>query len=406
MSLSRRSLLAAAAATPLLTRHARAAGSQVIRIGVMNDMTGPLSDDGGPGSAACVQQAIDDLGNLGFQVQVLTADHQNKPDVGVTLARQWYDQADVDLIIDVPISSIAFGISTLAREKNKMFIASGSGSTDITGKQCSPNTIQWTYDTYMLAKSIGTQVVKSGGDKWFFITADYVFGHQLEHDTAHFVEAAGGKVLGTIAFPFPGNVDFSSYLLKAQASGANVLGVIANGQDLVNCVKQVSEFGLSKQLRVATPIVTINNIVELGTTDAKGIFLTETFYWDMNDRTRAFTKRVLPKIPGKHPPNMLQAGCYSGAMHYLKAVAALGVEKAKTDGRAVVEQMKRTRIDDDAFGAGSVRIDGRTLFPAYLFEVKSPAESRTPWDCYKLKATTSPEDAWPPLGRGCEFIHT
>jgi branched-chain amino acid transport system substrate-binding protein len=351
------------------------------------------------GSAICVEQAIKDLGQLGFAVKVLTGDHQNKPDVGTAIARQWYDQAGVDMIIDVPISSISFGISTLAHEKNKVFITSGSGSTDLTGKQCTPNMIQWTYDTYMLSKSVGTQVVRVGGDKWFFVTADYVFGQQLQRDTSQFVQKAGGTVVGSAAFPYPGTTDFSSYLLKAQASGANVLAMIANGADLVNCIKQTHEFGLAKSMRLAAPIVTINNIEELGA-QAQGIYLTETFYWDLNDRTRAFAARVRPKMPGRNPPNMLQAGCYSGATHYLKAISALGASTAQ-DGAAVVARMKQMPSDDDAFGPGSVRIDGRTLFPAYLFEVAPPAQD--PWACYKLIATTPPAEAWPPLGRGCSL---
>jgi branched-chain amino acid transport system substrate-binding protein len=402
---TRRALLGAAAATTaatLLPRRARAQ-QKTVTIGVLNDMTGPLSGDGGMGSVACVKQAIADLGSLGFAVKVLAADHQNKPDVGASIARQWYDQEGVDMIIDVPISSIAFGVSTLAKEKNKVFIISGSGSTDLTGKACSPNAIQWTYDTYMLSKSVGTQVVRVGGDKWFMLTADYVFGHQLERDLTTFVQQAGGKVLGAAPFPYPGTSDFSSYLLQAQASGANALGLLANGADLVSCIKQAHEFGLAKTMRIAAPIVTINDIVELGAEQGQGIYLTETFYWDLNDRTRGFAARVRPTMPQHAYPNMLQAGCYSGATQYLKAVAALGADKA-ADGAAVVKQMKSTPCDDDAFGPGSIRIDGRTLYPAYLFEVKTPAETKDPWACYKLVATTPPAEAWPPLGRGCSLV--
>jgi branched-chain amino acid transport system substrate-binding protein len=401
---TRRTILAGAAAigaTSLLPRGARAQGKPVT-IGVLNDMNGPLAGDGGMGSVACVNQAIADLGPLGFEVKVLAADHQNKPDVGASVARQWFDEQGVDMVIDVPISSIAFGVSTLAREKNRVFITSGSGSTDITGKACSPNTIQWTYDTYMLSKSVGTQVVRVGGDKWFMLTADYVFGHQLERDLSHFVQEAGGKVLGSAPFPYPGTSDFSSYLLQAQASGANALGLLANGADLVSCIKQAHEFGLANTMRIAAPIVTINDIVELGPEQGQGIYLTETFYWDLNERTRGFANRVRPKMPHNAMPNMLQAGCYSGATQYLKAVKALGADKA-ADGAAVVKQMKAMPTDDDAFGPGSIRIDGRTLFPAYLFEVKTPAETKDPWACYKLIATTPPAEAWPPLGRGCSL---
>jgi branched-chain amino acid transport system substrate-binding protein len=402
-TLSRRALLGATAGAALLPARRARAQSNVVTIGVLNDRTGPLSGDGGMGSVACVKQAIADLGNLGFTVKVLAADHQNKPDIGAAIARQWYDQEGVDMIIDVPISSISFGIVTLAKEKNKVFITSGSGSTDLTGKACSANSIQWTYDTYMLAKSTGTQVVRVGGDKWFFLTADYVFGHQLERDMSTFVQQAGGKVIGSSSFPYPGTSDFSSYLLQAQASGANVLGILANGADLVSCVKQAHEFGLAPAMRLTAPIVTINDIFEIGPEQGQGIYLTETFYWDMNDRTRGFTGRVRSQMPQHAAPNMLQAGCYSGAVHYLKAVAALGAGKAN-DGVAVVKQMKAMPCDDDAFGPGSVRIDGRTLFPAYLFQVKTPAETKDPWACYKLIATTPPAEAWPPLGRGCSLV--
>ena len=396
-ALSRRTLLAAGAGLGL----ARAADApSVITIGVMNDMTGPLSGDGGPGSVACVRQAINELGRLGLTVKVLTADHQNKPDIGASIARHWYDQDGVDLIVDVPISSISFGIATLAREKNKVFITSGSGSTDLTGSHCTPNTIQWTYDTYMLAKSVGAQVVRAGGKKWFFISADYVFGQQLERDTVHFLQEAGGTLVGSVAYPYPGSGDFSAFLLQAQASGADVLGIVGNGADLVNCVKQAHEFGLNRTMRLATPLVTINNIQEIGPAQAQGIYLTETFYWDLNDRTRAFTARVRPTMPNQHPPNMLQAGCYSATTHFLKTVAAMDRSRVR-DGAAVVAAMKQTPCDDDAFGPGSVRVDGRTLFPAYLFEVKSPTDTTDPWACYRLVATTPANEAWPPLGRGC-----
>jgi branched-chain amino acid transport system substrate-binding protein len=400
-SIARRSVMAGGTAATLLPRRGRAAAARTIKIGVMNDMTGPLSGDGGKGSTACVQQAIRDLGAIGFDVDVLSGDHQNKPDVGAAIAREWYDQHGVDMIIDVPISSIAFNVATLAKEKNKVFITSGSGSTDLTGKACNANMIQWTYDTYMLSRSVGTQVVKAGGDKWYFVTADYVFGHQLQDDTAKFVQQAGGKVLGAVAFPYPGQTDFSSFLVQAQASGANVLALNANGADLVNGIKQAHEFGLARSMRLAVPIATINNIRELGD-QAEGIYLTETFYWDLNDRTRAFTKRVRPTMPEQNPPNMMQAGCYSGATHYLKAVAALGAKQAE-DGAAVVAKMKQMPSDDDAFGPGSVRIDGRGLFPAYLFEVVK--SDKDPWACYKLVATTPPTEAWPPVGRGCPLVH-
>ncbi len=404
--LGRRAALAAGTCAGLLAgRSARADVPATITIGVLNDMTGPLSGDGGLGSVACVRQAVAELASLGLKVRVLAADHQNKADIGTAIARHWYDQEAVDLIVDVPISSISFGIATLAREKNKVFITSGSGSTDLTGAQCTPNTIQWTYDTYMLSKSVGTQVVRAGGTRWFFVTADYVFGHQLQRDTARFVQEAGGSIAGSVSYPYPGTGDFSAYLLQAQASGANVLGLVGNGADLVNCVKQAHEFGLNQTMRLATPLTTINNIQEIGPAQAQGILLTETFYWDLNDRTRGFAARVRPSMPNDHPPNMLQAGCYSATTHYLKTVAGMGANQVH-DGAAVVAAMKRAPCDDDAFGPGTIRVDGRTLFPAYLFEVKSPAETADPWACYRLIATTQAAEAWPPLGRGCTLAPT
>ena len=405
--LSRRGVLAAGAGGTLgllAPRATRAAPRGPITIGVLNDMTGPLAGDGGRGSVACVQQAVHDLGALGLDVKVIAADHQNKPDVGTAIARHWYDQEGVDLIVDVPISSISFGIATLAREKNKVFITSGSGSTDLTGSACTPNTMQWTYDTYMLARSVGVQVVRAGGRRWFFVTADYVFGHQLERDTIRFLQEAGGSVAGSVAYPYPGSGDFSAYLLQAQASGADVLAIVGNGADLVNCVKQAHEFGLNKTMRLVAPIVTINNIEEIGPQQAQGIYLTETFYWDLNERTRAFTARVRPTMPNRHPPNMLQAGCYSAVAHFLKTLAGMEASR-RGDGAAVVAAMKRMPTDDDVFGPGSIREDGRTLFPAYLFEVKSPADTTDTWACYTRVATTPASEAWPPLGRGCSLVH-
>ncbi len=402
---SRRGMLAAGAggALGLLSRRAHADAGGTITIGVLNDMTGPLAGDGGRGSLACVARAVQDLAGLGLDVKVVSADHQNKPDVGAAIARHWYDQQGVDMIVDVPISSISFGIATLAREKNKVFITSGSGSTDLTGSACTPNTIQWTYDTYMLARSVGVQVVRAGGKRWFFVTADYVFGHQLERDTIRFLQGAGGTVAGSVAYPYPGSGDFSAYLLQAQASGADVLAIVGNGADLVNCVKQAHEFGLNRTMRLVAPIVTINNIEEIGPQQAQGIYLTETFYWDLNERTRAFTARVRPSMPNQHPPNMLQAGCYSATAHFLKTIAKMDRDKLR-DGVAIVAAMKRMPTDDDVFGPGSIREDGRTLFPAYLFEVKSPADTTDSWACYRRVATTPASEAWPPPGRGCKLV--
>jgi branched-chain amino acid transport system substrate-binding protein len=404
--IDRRTLLAgsaAAVAAPALVGRARAQGA-TITLGVLNDQSGPYRDTGGTTSVVCVKQAVQDFGDHGFKVEVVSADHQNKPDVGAGIARQWFDRDGVDVIIDVPTSSVALAVNTVIREKNKVFLNSGAGTTDLTGVQCSPNTVHWTYDTYMLAKSTGGAMAKAGGDTWYFITADYVFGQQLARDASHFVELAGGKVLGHSNYPFPGTADFSSFLLDAQASGAKVLGLANAGADTVNSIKQAVEFGLTKQMKIAAMLMFISDVNGLGLQTAQGLVLTETFYWDLNDRTRAFTNRVRSKTPD-NIPGMDHAGCYGATLHYLKAVAALGVAAAKADGKAAVAQMKKMPTDDDAFGHGSIRADGRGMFPAYLFQVKTPAESKAPWDYYKLIATTPAAEAFRPLSEGgCKMV--
>ena len=400
--IGRRTLLAASAAAVTLPR-ARAQGA-TLTLGVLNDTSGPYRDTGGTLSIACVNQAVQDFGDHGFKVEVISADHQNKPDVGAGIARQWFDRDGVDVIIDVPTSSVALAVNTVIREKNKVFLNSGAGTADLTGVQCSPNTVHWTYDTYMLAKSTGGAMAKAGGDSWYFITADYVFGQQLARDAGHFVTLAGGKVLGSSPYPFPATQDFSSFLLQAQASGAKVLGLANAGADTINCIKQAAEFGLTKQMKIAAMLMFISDVNGLGLPVAQGLVLTESFYWDLNDRTRAFTKRVQAKAPGV-APGMDQAGCYGATLHYLKAVADLGIAKAKADGKAVVDRMKAMPTDDDAYGKGSIRADGRGLFPAYLFQVKTPAESHGPWDYYKLIATTPAADAFRPLAEGgCKMV--
>jgi len=294
----------------------------------------------------------------------------------------------------------------VVREKNKVFLNSGAGTSDLTGVQCSPNTVHWTYDTYMLAKSTGGAMAKTGGDSWYFVTADYVFGQQLARDGGRFVKEAGGKVLGEARYPFPATSDFSSFLLQAQASGAKVLGLANAGADTINCIKQAVEFGLTKQMKVAALLMYIGDVHGLGLQTAQNLVLTETFYWDLNDRTRAFTDRVRSKTPDNWP-NMNHAGCYGAALHYLKSVADLGVAAAKADGKAAVTRMKAMPTDDDAFGHGSIRQDGRGLFPAYLFQVKTPAESHGPWDYYKQLAITPAADAFRSLAEGgCSFVHS
>ena len=403
--IARRTLLGSAALAALPMARGRAQQPS-IKLGVLNDMSGPYRDTGGPTSLACVNQAVQDFGSHGFAVEVVNADHQNKPDVGASIARQWFDRDGVDVIIDVPTSSVALAVNSVVREKNKVFLNSGAGTADLTGAQCSPNTVHWTYDTYMLAKSTGGAMAKAGGDSWDFVTADYVFGQQLARDAGRFVKAAGGKVLGEARYPFPATTDFSSFLLQAQASGAKVLGLANAGADTINCIKQAVEFGLTKQMKLAAMLVFISDVNGLGLQTAQGLMLTETFYWDLNDRTRAFTNRVRSKTPN-NLPGMDHAGCYGAALHYLKSVADLGVAAAKADGKAAVTRMKAMPTDDDAFGHGSIREDGRGMFPAYLFQVKSPAESHGPWDYYKLVATTPAAEAFRPLSEGgCSFIHS
>ena len=402
MSLTRRTVLgAAAAAGASLPLIGRARAAETIKIGVMNDMSGPYRDLSGPTSVALVKMAIAEFGAQDFNVEVISADHQNKPDVGASIARQWADRDGVDLILDVPTSSGALAGATVSKEKNKAFVDVGGGTSDLTGKACSPTLIHWAYDTYMLAKSTGSALVKTGGNSWFFITADFAFGQALQKDTTRFVTDAGGKVLGSVAYPFPGTTDFSSFLLQAQSSGAKVLGLANAGADTVNCIKQAKEFGL--QMTSAALLMFITDVHALGLDVAQGLNLTESFYWDLNDRSRAFTKRALAAAPG-HYPTMVQAGCYSAALHFLKAVKAMGAANARKSGTAIIEQMTKIPIEDDAF-QGSIREDGRGMFNAYLFEVKKPAESKGPWDYYNLKATTPAVDAFRPLKEGgCPFI--
>ena len=404
MPVTRRALLGTtlAAAAPLAPARAQPARAQpaTIRIGVLNDQSGPYRDNTGGGSVACARLAAEEWGDQGFSVEVIGADHQNKPDIGVSIARQWLDRDGVDAIMDVPTSSVALAVAGVVRERNKVYLNSGGGTADLTGVACTPNTIHWTYDTYMLSRSTATQLVKRGGDKWFFITADYVFGQQLERDASAFVKASGGTVLGRAAYPFPETTDFSSFLLQAQASGANVIGFASAGNDTVNGVKQAHEFGLEKTMRMAALLAHPTDVDAIGPALAQGLFLTGTFYWDMNDGTRAFTKRVQDRMPGRRPPNMIQAGCYASTLHYLKAVKALGAAKAKADGAATVAQMKATPTMDEAFGAGSIRADGRALFPAYLFQARAPAAIKGQWDLLDLIATTPAAEAWRPVGEG------
>ena len=407
MQIGRRKLLQAAVAGAALPRAcAHAAAQPTIKIGVLNDQSGPYHDLGGMNTVNCVRQAVQDFGPRGFGVEVVFADHQNKPDVGAGIARQWLDRDGVDMIADVPNSAVALAVNEVCRAKDKAYLNTYAGTTDLTGRQCAPTTVHWGFDTYMLARSNGAMMVKLGGDTWYFITADYVAGRQLQRDTSRFVEQAGAKVLGASVYPFPDTADFSSYLASARASGAKVLGLANAGPDLINSVKQAREFGLTRSMRLAALFMFLPNVLGLGLDTAQGMAVTETFYWDLNDRTRAFANRVKGKLA--YYPHMGNAAAYAASLHYLKAVSDLGADAAKREGgAAVVARMKAMPTDDDCFGRQRVREDGLFLCPAYLFQVKSPAESAYPWDYYKLLATTPADEAWEPLAESqCALLGT
>jgi branched-chain amino acid transport system substrate-binding protein len=375
----------------------------VIKIGVLTDMASLYADNTGVGSVVAAKLAVEDFGAAakGMKVEIISADHQNKADVGSNIANSWIDVDKVDMIIDIPNSAVALAVSEVAKQKNKLFIASGPASSDLTGPKCNANTIHWTYDTWNLANGTGKAVVKTGGNTWFFITADYAFGHALERDTAAVVEANGGKVLGRVRAPLNNN-DFSSYLLQAQSSRAKVIGLANAGGDTINSIKQAAEFGIVKGGQsLAGLLVFANDVAALGLPLAQGLVLTETWYWDMNDTNRAWTKRWQAERPGKFP-TMIHAGIYSAVLHYLKAVEAL---KADGDGRAVTAKMKEMPTDDALFGKGVIRADGRKIHPAYLFEVKTPEESKYFGDFYKLRATIPAAEAWRPLKEGgCPLV--
>lgn len=413
MSPNRRTLLGAAATAPLWGalpyRSARAQAANTIRIGVLNDQSGLYRDISGPGSTHAVRMAVQESGitQRGINVEVVEADHQNRPDVGSTVVRQWIDRDGIDVVVDVPTSSVALAVNTLVRERNKVFINSGAATSDLTGAACSPNTIHWTYDTYMLAKGTGGAMVAAGGNTWFFITADYAFGHALERDTTAFVTAAGGRVLGGVRTPFPGTTDFSSFLQQAQRSRARVIGLANAGGDTINSIKQAGEFRITRGgTKLAGLLVFVTDIHSLGLETAQGLVLTESFYWDLNDRTRRFTQR-LGNMPGNLRPSMVQAGCYSGILHYLKAVGDMGAAAAKASGADAVARMKAMPTSDDAFGEGTIRPDGRKMHDAYLFEVKTPQESRGPWDYYKLVSTIPANEAFRPIAEGgCALVRS
>jgi branched-chain amino acid transport system substrate-binding protein len=346
--------------------------------------------------------AVEDFGaaKKGMKVEIVSADHQNKPDVGSSIARQWYDVDKVDVIVDVPTSSVALAINQVTKDKGKAFLVSGAATSDLTGKACSPNTIHWTYDTWMLANGTGSAIVKTGGDSWFFLTADYAFGHALERDTEAVVQKGGGKVVGKVRHPLNAQ-DFSSFLLQAQASKAKIIGLANAGGDTINSIKQAAEFGIVRRgQNLAGMLVFISDIHGLGLNTAQGLIFTETFYWDQNDQTRAWTKRFAPQNNNKYP-TMVQAGVYSAVIHYLKAV-----EAAKTDdGTKVIAQMKSMPTEDPLFGKGRIRQDGRKIHPALLVEVKKPNESKGPYDYYKIRTTIPADQAFrPEKDGGCSLV--
>ncbi len=398
--------LATAASAVALPRRARAANDP-IRIGVLTDMNGVYAANTGPGSVLGARMAIEDFAKShpDLKVELVSADLQLKPDVALGIAQDWFDSKGVDLLTDVPLSSAAFAIGDLAKQKDKVAIFTGGASADITGAHCGPNHLHWVYDTWSMPHAVVDATVKEGGDTWFFITADYAFGHSLEKDSASFVSGAGGKVLGQALVPFPGTSDFSAFIVQAKASGAKVIGLANGGGDTVNCIKQAAEFGIMKSgTKIAGLIFILHDVHGVGLEAAQGVLLTEPFYWNLNPGTRAFGHRFAARFNGVMPGSV-HAGQYSAVTDYLKSVVAIGPDKAKASGRAVIDHMKATPTDDPLFGKGSVRQDGRVIHAMYLFEVKSPAESKEPWDYYTLKRTIPAEDAFRPMTEGgCKMV--
>ncbi|MFQ3453752.1 ABC transporter substrate-binding protein [Bradyrhizobium sp. UFLA01-814] len=372
---------------------------KTVKIGALSDQSGLYADLAGPGSTLAAQMAIEDSGlkAKGWTIDLISGDHQNKPDIGTTIARQWFDVDKVDTIVDVPNSGVALAVNNVVKEKNGVYINSGAATSDLTNAQCSPNTVHWTYDTYMLAHATGQALVKAGGDTWFFLTADYAFGAALERDTTAVVTANGGKVVGGVKHPL-NTADFSSFLLQAQASKAKIIGLANAGGDTTNSIKQAAEFGIVKGgQKLAALLLFLTDVKAIGLETAQGLNFTETFYWDLNDKTRAFSKRFSERMKNSAPPTMVQAGVYAGLIHYFKALEALGGNPH--DGAKVIAKMKTIPTDDPLFGKGEVEANGRVTHDAYLFEVKKPSESKGPWDFYKLVGTVPGNQAFTPLDK-------
>ncbi len=373
------------------------AQDKTVKIGALSDQSGLYADLAGPGSTLAAQMAAEDSGLTakGWKIDIISGDHQNKPDIGTAIARQWFDVEKVDVIVDVPNSGVALAVNNIIREKNGVYINSGAATSDLTNAQCSPNTVHWTYDTYMLAHATGQALVKAGGDTWFFLTADYAFGAALERDTTAVVLANGGKVVGGVKHPL-NTADFSSFLLQAQSSKAKIIGLANAGGDTTNSIKQAAEFGIVKGgQKLAALLLFLTDVKAIGLETAQGLNFTETFYWDLNDQTRAFSKKFSARMKSGAPPTMVQAGVYAGLIHYFKALEALGGNPH--DGIKVVEKMKSMPTDDPLFGKGEIEPNGRTIHSAYLFEVKKPSESKGPWDFYKLVGTVPGDQAFTPL---------
>ena len=380
-----------------------AAQPKPVRIGILNDQSGVFADYQGEGSVIAARMAVEDFGGKAgaLPVEVVTADHQNKTDVGIGIARRWFDQDGVDVIMDVPNSAIALGVATLAREKNKVLVGSGAGTAELTGRQCSPNTVHWTYDTWALGHGLARALVADGGKRWFFLTADYAFGKDLEGSAADEVKALGGTVLGSARHPL-GTSDYSSFLIQAQSSGADVIGLANAGDDMSNSIKQAAEFGISGKQRLAGLILNVTNMPALGLAATQGVFILTPYYWDLNDGSRGFAERFMKRHPHGNAPNDMQAGVYSAVLHYLKAVTRTGDAQ---DGRAVVAAMKALPTEDPIFGPGAIRPDGRKTHPMYLMTTKAPAESKGKWDVYRLVRTIPADQAWRPLAEGnCPMV--
>ena len=402
MLLTRRALVGSTVALPVVG--ARAAPPELVRIGILGDESGPYRDISGSTAVACVRQAIEDFNpaSKGMTVEVTVGDHQNKADIGAAIASEWFDRKGIDMIVDVPNSAVALAVSGLAKKYDKAFLCTTAATADLTGSQCTPNTIHWTYDTGMLARVVCGALTHGPEDTWFFVTADYAYGQAMQRDATRIITAAGGKVIGSVSYPFPTTSDFSSYLLQAQSSGAKYIGLANAGGDTVTSIKQAGEFGLGKGRQTIVGMqVFLSDARAMGLELAQGLLLTETFYWDLNDRTRAFTRRMLAKSKGEYPC-MCQAGAYAATLHYLKTLADLGVARAKASGAVTIARMKALPSDDDAFGRGSVRADGLGQHPAYVFKVKSPKESKGPDDLYKLVDTVAPDKAFASIAEaGC-----